>query len=133
MLSNTITLPVDPANNGTVVNLVLNRYDEYQNRSIYNATGHTLAMRDTLSFYRTPVKKSGNFAGTAKSSAKFSKDYQVPGVDSATTITAPAIVDISFSFPVGMTAAQMKEVRQRAVALIDAETVIGPLTETLEV
>lgn len=132
MLPDTIQLPVDPANNGTIANLVYTRYDEFQNRSVYNATGHTLAARDTLTFYRSPVKASGNFAGTAKSSSKLSKDYSVPGINSSTSITAPAIVEVSTSFPVGLTTAQMMEMRQRAIALID-HAIYARLSDTLEV
>lgn len=132
MLENTVTLPVDAANNGTPVDQVFTRHDEYQNRSVYNGPNHTLVARDQLSFYRTAVKKSGNFLGTAKTSAKFSRDFSVPSADGG-TIVVPGILEISFSFPVGLSATQMKELRQRGVALLDTEAVISRLTELQEI
>lgn len=136
MQSNTITLSVDTDNDGgttAAVDQVFHRYDEYQNRSEYISDGHTVASRNKLGLYRTFPKANGNFKGTAKSAVKFTQDFQVNGVDATTSITVPAIVDVGFSFPVGLTAAQTLELRMRLVALLLDDSVMVPLTDQLMV
>ena len=68
MLDNTITLPVDELENDTLVNQDYTRYDEYNNRTIYVGTGHTLAQRDTMTVSRTFPKPYGNHPGVPNSS-----------------------------------------------------------------
>lgn len=119
MLDNTITLPVDILNNGTTSNRVYTRYDEYQNRSVYKGPSHTLVKRDTLGFYRTPVKANGTDNGVAKSAMKLTFDIEVPGHIASTTVKKPLIAEASFSIPVGATTAQTLEFRQRLIACID--------------
>lgn len=131
MLDNTITLPVDVANNATLVNKVYTRDEEYLNRSVYTGPSHTLVMRDTLGFYRSPVKKSGTDLGTAKSSMKVTEDISVTNALGA-TVVKPAIGSAEFSFPVGITAGKAMEIRQRLIAAIDHAVAIA-LTEKLQV
>lgn len=136
MQPNTITLAVNADNDdGTTpaVSHVYSRYDEYQNRSEYIDADHTLGSRDKLGLYRTFPKPTGNFKGVAKSAVKFTKDYSVEGQDSTTSIVAPGIIDIGFSFPVGLTAAETLELRMRAVAMLMDDTIMVPLTDQLAV
>lgn len=133
MLANTITLPVDLANTGSTTDLVLTRLEEFQNRSVYKTPTHSLITRDTLSFYRTMPKKSGNFNGVAKSALKFTVDKEVEGVDTTTTIVAPQIGEISFSLPIGFTAAEALVLRQRLIAALDDDTIMAQLMEGLEI
>lgn len=118
MQANTITLPVDVLNNGTVVNKDYLRHSEEVNKTTYVGPGHTLQSRNTMQLYRTLPKRTGNFLGSGKTSIKFTQDFAVPGADGV-NVTAPAIVSIDFSTPVGLTAAQTLELRQRAVAALD--------------
>lgn len=127
MQPNTVTLPVDPANNSTVVNEVYTRYEETQNRTAYIGASHAPDDRDLLAIYRTFPTKSGNFKGVAKSSVKFTKDVEVAGVDSSTTLTSPIILDLSASIPVGASAADIKHARQRLIALLDDDTFMDGL------
>lgn len=130
MLDNVITLSVDEENDGVgPVNHVFNRFEEYQNRSVYIGTNHSMATKDTLNLYRTFPKASGNFRGVAKTAFKFSKDLTVTGVDGVSQLSAPIIVDVSFSIPVGATHAQILVARQRALALLDLDVVMTPLNE----
>jgi hypothetical protein len=134
MQPNTITLDVNHDNDdGTTaeVSHVLTRYDEYQNRTEYIDEDHTLALRNKVGFYRTFPKVSGNYKGTAKSAVKFTQDVAVEGVDSTTTVTAPGIIDIGFSFPIGMTPAQTLELRMRAVAMLLDDAIMAPLCDQL--
>lgn len=133
MLSGTITLNVDLLNNGTQTAQAFARAEEFQNRSVYEGPSHSLISKDTLTFYRTRPTKSGNFNGTAKSAMKFSTDTTVPAVNTADTIVAPMIGEVSFSLPVGCTAAQAKALRQRLVALLDDDVVMSQLTELLHI
>lgn len=133
MQANTLTLSVDAANDGNPANEVYTRYEEYQNRSSYIGADHLPDTRNTLAIYRTFPTKSGNFKGTAKSSVKFTQDVEVAGVDSSTTLTAPIILDLSFSVPVGATTADLKHVRQRLLALLDTDSFMDSLNIQLMV
>lgn len=123
-----ITLSVDEENDGVgPVDHVYTRYEEFQNRSVYVGANHALDNKDTLTLYRTPPKPNGNFKGVAKTAYKFSKDYEVTGVDGVSTLVSPVIVEVSFSIPVGVSAANVLLERQRALALLDLDAVMTPL------
>lgn len=127
MQPNTVTLSVDVLNNGTTEDQVYTRYEELQNRTAYIGASHLPDNRDVLGIYRTFPTKSGNFKGVAKSAVKFTKDVEVAGVDSSTTLTSPIILDFSASVPVGATIADVKEARQRMIALLDSDTFMDAL------
>lgn len=133
MLDNTITLSVDKLNTGSPTDVIFTRYEEFQNRSMYKSPDHSLISRDTLGFYRTMPKKSGNFNGVAKSSLKFTIDKTVDGVDTTTENVAPQIGEISFSLPIGFSAAEAMELRQRMIAALDDDDLLAALSEDLEV
>lgn len=133
MLDNTITLPVDEARNNTLVNNVYSRNEEFQNRSVYIGTDHTLIARNMLAFYRTQPKKSGNFPGVAKVAVKLTQDFSIPGVDTTTTLITPGIIETTFSLPVGLTDAQVIELTQRMIATLDTAAVIDALTRQLQI
>lgn len=126
-LSQDITISVDAANDSNPANQVYSRFDSYQNRSVYIGADHAPDARNMLGFYRTFPTKSGNFKGVAKTSVKFTQDVEVSGVDSSTTLTSPIILDLSFSVPVGAPVADLVEVRQRLLALIDNDTFMNSL------
>lgn len=132
MQPNVITLAVDEQNDGVgPVDHVFTRFEEYLNRALYVGANHSLAARDTLGLYRTAPKVSGNFRGVAKTAVKFSKDITVLGVDGVANIVAPIIIEVSFSVPVGALSADVLIMRQRQVALLDQDTIMGPLNELL--
>lgn len=133
MLDNTLTLSVDEENDGVgPVNHVYTRFDDTPTKSSYIHANHTLAARNTLGFYRTLPKPSGNFKGVAKTSSKFSQDITVLGADGS-SITAPIITEFSVSLPVGATAAQAKIARQRHLALLDRDDVMVAAMEQQQV
>lgn len=133
MLDNTITLAVDTENTGTTTNLVITRIDEFQNRSKYKTPSHSFTLRDTVDFYRTYPSKTKDFNGMAKSSFKLTCDIEVPGVIAEQTRVAPMIGEVSFSLPVGFTTAEVKLLRQRIIAILDNDALMGRLNEGLEV
>lgn len=122
-----IVLPVDAANDANPANETYSHFQGYENRSLYIGGSHTPDNRDTLGLYRTFPTKSGNFKGVSKSAVKLTKDCTVVGVDSSTTITSPIIIDVSFSVPVGVSLAELLHARQRAIAILDADTVMDAL------
>jgi len=136
MQPNTISLAVNEDNDdGTTPDVVhdYSRYDEYQNRSVYISDSHTLALRNTLGFYRTFPKPSGNFLGVAKSAVKLTEDIVVPGADATTTITVPNIGEVKFSFAVGATPAQTLAFKMRMSAMIAEQAIMADLTDKLSV
>lgn len=133
MQAETLQLAVDELNDGNTSNHDYSRFEEYQNRSVYIGANHSLDSQDKLTLYRTFPKSNGNYKGVAKSSFKFSKDHLVNGVDGLAQLTSPLIVEVSFSVPVGISVADQMIARQRAVALLDNDTVMSALMDQLMV
>lgn len=131
MLSNEITLPVDILNTGTPTNRLYKRMEEFTSRSVYKGPSHTLSLRDTMGFYRSPINRSGNFLGVAKSAMKLTQDITVVGADGS-NLVKPMIGDVSFSIPVGVLPAQTLEFRQRMIAMID-HAIAAQLVDELEI
>lgn len=135
MLSNTIEIPVNHDNDDGTTPTVDHQYDRWEetlNRSTYVHTNHTLGAKDQLSFYRTLPKQSGTFRGMAKTAFKFSRDVTVE--DSAGgTIIVPQIVHVTFSNPVGVSAADKLLARQRVAALLGLDAIMDPLQNQLMV
>lgn len=125
MLPETITLAVDTANTGSTTDLDYTRHDDTStpNKSTYVSENHTLTSRDKLDFYRRYATRSGNSFGVAKTSRKFTMDVTVPGTDGS-DLVVPMIRTVEDSFPVGVTAAQQLEFRQRSNALEDLDSVM---------
>lgn len=130
MQPNTITVAVDYLNNASTTNEVYTRFEENLNRSQYIGAAHSLSAKDTCTLYRTSPKIAGNFKGVSKTAFKFSKDVVVTGVDGE-NVSSAVIVEVSFSIPVGLTAAQTMVIRQRALALLDLDAVMAPLNDQL--
>lgn len=130
MQADEITLAVDEENDGVgLVNHVFTRFDSPVNRGIYIGPNHTMLKRNTMGLYRSFPRVSGNFRGVAKTAIKFTEDIEVAGVDASTTLTAPMIAELSFSFPVGTTAAQTLAFRQKMLAVVDLDSVMAPLND----
>lgn len=132
MQDNTLTLPVDAANNATVVNEVYRRFSESDGRSLYIGTDHTDGERNTLTLLRTLPKANGNFKGVGKATFKFTQDIHVPSGTQDVDVLAPAIVEVSFSLPVGATPAIAMHLRQRALAMLDKDSYVANLHELRE-
>lgn len=115
-----LTLPVDVANNGTIVNQVVDLFEAVTGRKEYHFQTHDFQSRDQLVFTRALPKVNGNFAGTRKAAFKLTKDTTVVGMDPSTQVKAPGILEISSSLPVGLSAADALLLRQRAIAILDS-------------
>lgn len=133
MQPNQIVLAVDEGNDGVgLVDVTFNRFEVYQNRAVYIATDHTVATRHQLALFRSFPKANGNFKGTQKTAIKVTHDATVVGVDGS-NIVAPIIAEVSFSLPVGVTAAQSMIIRQKLLALLDRDDIMAPLNDQLMV
>lgn len=133
MQPNTLTLSVDVANNSTIVEQDYERFEEHQNRSVYVGENHRIDNRDMITVYRSFPTRTGNFQGTAKTSAKFTDDVTVSGVDVNTSVKAPMICEVSFSIPVGTDPELVLEMRQRVIALLDQDSFMDSLNLRLMV
>lgn len=136
MQPNEITLTVDEANDGSTtpdIDHMYQRFDTFSTRSVFNETEHTEDLRKTLSFYRTSAKANGLFRGTRKSAFKFTTDIQVVGTDGVSLITSPIITEVKISLPLGATEAQAKLERQKALALLDNDSVASALMSSLSI
>jgi len=133
MQPDNITLSVDELHNATPADQIFTRFDEYNNRTVYKGPGHTSVAGNLMTMYRTFPKASGNFRGVAKSSVKFAKSYEVVGVDGLAQLTAPAIIEINFSLPVGLTTAQILAERERAIALLNSTAIMEDLNDGQEI
>lgn len=105
MLENSYTLAVDEDLSGTgTTSIVLSTDEFYTHRRVYKEAAHTPAARKLVTVARTRPKKSGNYNGSEKVSLKSTRDYTVPNALAA-DISAPGLVELSTSFPVGVSAA----------------------------
>lgn len=126
MLDDSLVIAVDTLNTGTTTDTTYSKYEEQINRSVYIADSHEPGKRDLLTVYRSLPKPVGVFKGVRKSAVKFTVDYEVD--DSAGgIIDCPAIVEISFSLPIGVSAGAILTLRQRAVALLDQDGIMDKI------
>lgn len=121
MLTSTIVLPVDVLGNDVLVNqtYVLDVRNDEKRVSIYTGPSHTFLAEDTIQIQTFLPQRAGNFNGVVKSSAKIRETQVIPGFDSTTTVSTPAILKIETSLPVGISTASITEIRNRAIALLD--------------
>jgi hypothetical protein len=126
--SEVIALTVDPANDG---NPETQNYANQQRKdtfSLYREENSDLKNRDELRLAATLPKRSGNFPGVVRSEARFTKTVEVEGVDTTTTVAGVATGIISFSLPLGTSAATATLLRQRMIGLLDDDDIMDDLT-----
>jgi hypothetical protein len=117
---------------GTGTEAVYSRHAESENRSTYIAPDHSVATRNTLTFYRTEPKTVANYFGTAKVAMKFSKDFTVT-LPTGGDGKAPAIAELSVSIPVGVTKENAMALVSRVSDLLSAGTIAEDLISKLEI
>jgi hypothetical protein len=133
MQDNTITLSVDAANDDNASNEVYNRYEETANRTTYVGSGHALDAREQFQLYRTAPKRNGESRGNLRVTVKFTEDIEVSNASGTGDITLPLIGEVSFSVPLGTTAAQTQHLRQRIVSFLDLDAVSADLCDLGEI
>ena len=122
-----------------IAGLSYERYDDSQpNKATYIATDeHSDTARSTMDLYRTAPRRQGDSLGVRKSAIKLTRDFAVPtadGIEGETNLV-PAIVQVSWSLPVGLSDADRADLNDRIVTLvselaptnidIEAFTVVG--------
>lgn len=133
MLPNEISYAVDVAMNDVDVTTVCRRSDYVGGKSLYKLPGHTASSRNQLQFFRNEPKNTGNFRGTRRTSAKLTREISVPGVDATTSVVVPIIIELSCSFPLGVSDSDAIAARQFIAAVLADGPNIDLLTLSLEV
>jgi hypothetical protein len=104
MQPNTISYNYDHDNDGgttPAVAVVLTRHQEELHKSVYRTAAHTEALPDTLTFMRTPAKRSGTFMGVQRVGVKRTRTRTVDTADGLAS-KAPQVDELSFSIPIGV-------------------------------
>jgi len=133
MQANTLTLAVDTANDGTTTDHVYTRIREVENKSVYNGPGGSVSNRKELAFLRKDPKRSGNSQGVSSAEARFTEEVSVPGVEDSSNVSHLLTGSVSFRIPVGVSSADLLTFRQKIIALLDDDTVMGALMDNLEI
>lgn len=128
-----ITLSVDATDTDTFANEDYGQFTQYENRTIYVGANHSAESKDEMVLYRTLPKPAGNFKGTAKSAVKITRTTSATGVDGLAALSPTAIVESSFSFPVGMPSAERVAMLQAMGAALLDRTFIDTLTNKQEI
>lgn len=132
MQDNSITIPNDPLNNGSIVNEVYERFVTETNKTTYKRDGIPYEEGDVMSLYRTEAKRNGASKGQRKSAVKFTKTVDVPNADGSGDISLPLIAELSFSVPYGTPTATVVELLQRIHAFTDMDAAVS-LVDELEI
>jgi hypothetical protein len=123
MQPNTIAYTYDHDNDGgstAALAVTLTRHEEELNKSTYRTAAHNDTVQQDLGqFYRTSAKRSGDFLGTEKTAFKRTKTHVVDNA-SGLEIKAPAIAEVSFSLPYGMTVAEKTAVYMELVGYLSS-------------
>jgi hypothetical protein len=115
MLDNTITLAYDAEGDGNPVDVVIRRYQEYTDRSVY-VFPDAESGDHNVTFYRTLPKASGNFKGVARVRQKLSIPVTVDGVD-GNPVASAIIIEWSGSVPKGCTEAMITAAVMKGISL----------------
>jgi len=133
MQLNTIVLQVDELDDAVLVPTTYTRFEEIQNRTTYlELDNHSSMKPRKLQLYRSPLSSPGLSFGKQKSAVKFTDGFDVLNKEGA-TVVENALVNISFSLPVGLSDAQRTLVRERVVAMINDDTVMDSLIKLGEI
>lgn len=128
----TLSLPVDRLNDGNPAAEAWSRYDFGGNSSTYHGPNHTFSEQEALKFTRNSPTPSGTYPGTRRSTMKLTRG--LPNTDlEGNSVVHNAIIDITFSFPIGISETEMVKVRQVLVAAMDSDTIMDDLNGNLEV
>lgn len=115
MLDQSITLPVSGGD------VVIQRYSEEKDKSVYRFDGATWAQRKEASFLRSTPKPNGSYPGNARGTVKLTWDTEITDKLGA-TIVAPAICTIQCSIPVGVTPEIFADLMANVAAVLNHAT-----------
>lgn len=96
---------------------------------VYKGPAGSLSKTDSLVFKRTMPKPSSDFTSVGRPSIKRTRDVVV---DSISGKTRPAVLELTGSLPVGMTAVEITELVTDLVSAASAAAIGQPLFEALD-
>lgn len=126
MLDQTITLPVVGGD------VLISRYSEEKDKSVYTFTGATWVMRKEACFLRSLPKSSGNYPGNARGTVKLTWDTEITD-KLGNTIVAPVITQIQSSIPVGASSAVITDHFKNLAAVLNHTTLPGLVFVDLQI
>lgn len=115
MLDNTITLAYDAEGDGNPVDVIIRRFREFAERSVYTFPDH-VGGDHNVTLYCTLPKASGNFLGVMRDRQKLTTPVTVVGAD-GNNVSSAMITEFSDSFPKGVTEAQIIAHLQMGIAI----------------
>lgn len=122
MLSSTIALNVDVANNGTIVVQNYERRSPSENTFLGPSHNMVDAVVDELSVAVKLPKPTTDFKGNVRGTLKFQKSVTL------TDGTKPKLIlELAIVVPVGASAASVVEMCQKGIAFLDVDSVIGDI------
>lgn len=133
MQANIITIQNDPAGNDVIVPEEYTRTQPLLNKTVYEGPQHTLESKDTLTLSRQYAKANAISRGSAKSSIKNTLDVLVPNSKGDGEITMVAVVETTYSLPIGISEADALALCERNHALTGDRAVRDQLVNKLHV
>lgn len=110
-------------------------YERYSgpedDKSVFLGENHTPTTKDTLSFYRRPAKRNGNFFGVNRTSLKFHKDVTVPGIDGL-DVNSAVIVELNISAPAGAESEALSLLKGPLRDLLFSDILSGPTVPVID-
>lgn len=125
-----LTINTDPNNDDTIVAKIFSRARVLMNglKTLYHMdNSHSTARPDTLSFETSEPKPNGQFLGVTRPKVVRRRTIDVESIDPGTEISQPLIGKVEFSIPVGATDAELLELRQDLIAVLDDDATMGTL------
>lgn len=114
MLNNTLPLGVGASA------IMIRRFEEAANRTVYIFPGHSQRAPHTLTIYRTLAQRQGSDLGRDKRAVKLTVPQIVKNAEGI-DVQRAVIAELSVSTPVGAEAASISAVRKQLVAFIESE------------
>jgi hypothetical protein len=108
MQPNTIAYTYDHDNDGgstAAVAVTLTRHAEELHKSTYRTADHSPTNPDTMSFFRTLPKRSGDFLGVERVAVKRTRTETVESAAGLET-KAASNIEVAINLPVGLTVAE---------------------------
>jgi len=113
-----LTVDAGTAAIATPDNKEYKQFRENGKNTVFTGPNHTEERRDLLVISAGDPVKSGNYRGTRKTSAKFTRDEDVAGVDSTTSLTSPMIFEVNASIPVGLETEDVEPYIKRLIGFL---------------
>jgi hypothetical protein len=123
MQANTIAYTYNHDDDGgttPAISVLLTRHTEEVDKTTYITAAHMdTVQQDTMAFYRTLAKRSGDSFGVERTATKRTKTHVVVNA-AGLSVKVPVVVDIGLSIPVGLTAAEKKAIVMEHIGFLSS-------------